>query len=597
MARGPYGGGGPLPAGVDADVVVLAQTHVVAPNGTKWTTSQGLTELRMVASRDALALVKLPSVATTGAQLLVYSGASPSIPVTSLPLNSPATIPPSQDGAVPVATDRHWVTIPATFVQPNMSVRAVASDGTTFLTRQVPINVGMDSDLTLYLLPFYLYGANETNTRVFRTNVTVMPSAIQNELWAKWPVARLRVINHAAGVIQWPYIVTPPRGGNPARILRDRADETVNGVRDGFTTMGAIMGLLSAINSANGESNTNLNAYAAMLTLEKGVFSSAGGGLGGGARATGDHYFSGILFHEEGHGFGMPHAADGYNSGSYAYVGGSLLGSAWGYDSVRQVFIPAFITNTSSNFATCQKDPARFKDASGRCVKQDPMQGGAGDQARTDAFAMHGDYNAAVVQRSMESRVHVDASSPTGYSKWDPIAKRRVPVPVATTGNAVYGLDSGLALVRNVPVTTIIFTFSQTTPSVNQIYPALTYTGNLMRVLDPTNATQMATITSKNGENVWFCSGEGCDYTLRVTMSDASVRHILVQAGFRKWFSDDANPDANDATNGASFQQYAVNIDCRGGKSVVLAELLSTPKAAVNGVPQSPTVVASRAFP
>jgi hypothetical protein len=113
-------------------------------------------------------------------------------------------------------------------------------------------------------------------------------------------------------------------------------------------------------------------------------------------------------------------------------------------------------------------------DSAGRCVKQDPMQGGAGDQSVVSKFNMFSDYNASVVQRFFEEttslvnnkksysggKLVVDAASPSGYSQWDSLESAMVSADISTNEGAVYSFDQGTPIQRNVPIYSIVFTAS-----------------------------------------------------------------------------------------------------------------------------------------
>ena len=142
--------------------------------------------------------------------------------------------------------------------------------------------------------------------------------------------------------------------------------------------MSAVLDTLSALRRANGEASTNNQYYAPLMMLDaQGVYTSPGGGLGGGSLGTGDYDYGGIFIHEQGHAFGMPHAGEAYDQGKFPYPGGSLLGSVWGFDAARGQFLAPFIPPTADSASGCLDDPSRQKDGEGRCVKQDPMQSSA----------------------------------------------------------------------------------------------------------------------------------------------------------------------------------------------------------------------------
>ncbi|MFD2453698.1 hypothetical protein [Ideonella paludis] len=97
------------------------------------------------------------------------------------------------------------------------------------------------------------------------------------------------------------------------------------------------------------------------------------------------------------------------------------------------------------------------------------------------------------------------------------------------------------------------------------------------------------------GTHYWYCMGSGCDFTLRLTYADQSVRHVLLQGGFRAWFKPTIEPDAStlEASSGNSFKTWVVNVP--GDKALQRVELLETPMA-WQGWPAQPTVLLSRSF-
>lgn len=319
--------------------------------------------------------------------------------------------------------------------------------------------------------------------------------------------------------------VDRPQRGRAAYLTRSRDDQ-----KDGYATMAAVLSVLSGLRGANGEAEGSHQYYAPLIMLTAaGTYGSPGGGLGGGDVGTGDRSYSGVFIHEQGHALGMPHQGGAYDSGKYPYVGGSLAGSVWGYDSTRKQFLGTFVPTTASSYRTCAGS-SRQMDAQNRCVKQDPMQGGAGDQAQGFRFATFSDYSTAMMQRHLEGVTSVDSNGAHvysggavvhdttftgGYRRWDTIDRRWVAFTPKTTDNALYGFNGGFPIQRNVPVHSIVIAYSYVGPAeVSQIYPVLSYTGNLRQYIDPTDATQRASITPNTGPNAWYCHGSGCDYTL-----------------------------------------------------------------------------------
>ena len=91
----------------------------------------------------------------------------------------------------------------------------------------------------------------------------------------------------------------------------------------------------------------------------------------------------------------------------------------------------------------------------------------------------------------------------------------------------------------------------------------------------------------------WYCRSGGCDYTLRVTYTDQTVRHVLLQGGFRPTNQPMGAPpaSASDPLDPDSFEVWAVNVPA--GPGISKLEVLDTPMV-WNGFPSSPTVLVSR---
>ncbi|MET3130431.1 hypothetical protein AAKU55_000688 [Oxalobacteraceae bacterium GrIS 1.11] len=582
-----------------------AQTHVLPEAGLNWTLPHATGALHLAAQRDVFLMLDLGAAKPTRPMLEAWFN---NIKLGAVALNAPDKLPPTEAAGPAYASNRYSNTLPAAWIKPGLMLR-VAADNYTASDFKKP-EIGLDSDFDMRILPFYLFGANDANTQPF--SVTGNPdAATRQELYAKWPVARLNMVNHPAKRIDWPYMIIGPveattsTVGVPAYRVTNHDQE-----HGGYEIMGATLGILSAIRDANGESNTNNQYYAPLLMLgADGKYSDPWGGLGGGSRGTGDYRYGGIFIHEQGHAFGMPHADDGYKNGAYPYIHGSLLGSSWGYDAGRATLLAPVLPKDASTYANCQGTADRIKDAGGHCVKQDPMQGGSGDQAAGYRFTMFSDFNAGLIQRYFEGQtsvdkagVHqysggkiiVDPASSTGYSQWDGIDKKRVEVVPSTTDKGLYGFDMGLPIQRNVAVQTLIITYSLAgTANVSQIYPPLSYVGNLRRQIDPTVAAQRAQIVPNTGPVPWYCHASGCDYTVRVSYADGSVQHILLQGGARNWFSPSgAIPaEALDPLKGKSFMVWGLNV--AAGKAISKIDLLDTPMG-WNGIGGNPTVLLSK---
>lgn len=568
----------------------FAQTHVLPEGGLAWTLPGTTGSLKLTGGRAALALV---AIGQTDAQQPKLEAWRNGALVGSLALNAPSALPPTESSGRPYATDRWSVTVPAAWMVPGTSFRVSAANYAAS-TGHTP-SFGTDADLALRVLPFYLFGATDTNTKPL-SSVGAPDAATQQEIFAKWPVSVLNATNHPIGRVAWSNLVIGPRNDRNNVAQPAYTMTAMNQQQDGYAVMSAVLSLIGGLRAANGESPTNNQYYAPILSIDPATGREffLGGGLGsiGGGTGVGDENYTGVFIHEQGHAFGLPHAGDAYTAGTYPYAGGSLAGSVWGYDPNHNQFLDIRVPTTANSYANCAS--SHQTDSAGRCIKQDPMQGGAGDQSPGYKFATFSDFNTGKMQAWLQGQILVDAASPTGYSKWDANAQTRVAYTPATTSNGLYGINQNLPTQTNVPVVAIAITFSRAgTAGASQIYPPLPYTGNLIRTFDPASAADRAAIVPNTGTYAWYCHASGCDYTVRVTYADGSQITRVLQGGFRPWFSPTGTPAANttDPTNGASFKLWTINVP--GEKAIAKVELLDTPTA-WNGLPATPTVLLSR---
>jgi hypothetical protein len=615
----------PTPNAPFIELLEVAQTHVIPADGKTWSNA-GLQvkNFHLTADREALLLIKLssPLGVITSPVLEVFNGAQS---LGKVALNAPATLPPTEASGPAYSTTSHWVKINQSWVKPGLTIQVLNNGGERSVSKA--INVGPRTAFTMLTLPFYLFGISETAAPL--TQTAAPDQATKDEYFAKHPISEIQMVNHPAGKVTWPYIIVKPRKGFAAQkvIYKEQQNE-------GFAVMSAILDVLRTMRFANGDGNTNIQYYGPLImATQSGQYGPPGGGLGGSDVGTGDFNYSGIFIHEAGHAFGMPHANDGFVDGTFPYTGGSLKGSSWGFDQKRNEFLDVLVPTTASAYKNCLTAGSfpmgRQVDSLNRCIKQDPMQSGAGDQTPASKYTMFSDYNAGIVQNYLEGtatltngkyvysggKTILDSTSSTGYSRWNSVENRYVPVDTKTVSAGLYGLDNMLPYQRNVAVHAIVFTAAISSivertdatqlnyddtvsydPALTQIYPPISYTGNLRRLIDPTDATQLASIqpktgTSTGGTNDWFCKNAGCDYTLKVTFADNSTQHIVIQAGFRGWFDNALLAGVQDPLSESSFKIWAVNVPAT--KAIKLIELLETPEV-YKGFPANPRVVVSR---
>ena len=591
----------------------LAQTHVLPPEGKQWTIRNTSAEvvseeaLHLTGGRSALAMLALSAADVVSPKLEGWRADSRLGEVSLLP---PSQFPPTEADGPAYATNLYTAMIPDSWMQAGLELRAVASNYTP--SARQSITVGGAYPFDLRVLPFYLFGANDSNSAPLSESGE--PNAeVRAELFAKWPVSELRAKNHPAKRVDLSYLVVGPRTDGDDKPQPAYVAHSADDYKDGYAALGTVLGMIRSLRYANGESELPVMYYTPVIALDDtGKFSGTGGGVGGGSGGTGDHYYAGVFIHEIGHAFGLPHVGGAYDDFEYPYKWGSLDGSAWGYDVNKHEMLAPFMPTTSEDYPGCEGYEfggyPRPLDSEGRCIKQDPMQSGSGDQAEGYKFATFSDYSTAVMQRYFEGRTELDddgkheydggslvqdSSFPSGYKRWDTIDRQWVNADTETESYGLFGFNQGLPLKRDVPVYAIVVTMSYAgTPGVTQIYPPLSFTGNISQTIDPTDADDRASLGS-GGDYRWFCEYYGCDYTLRVTYTNGQVRHVLLQGGFRSWFGNDEPvlESAKDPLSGDSYQSWSVNVPNDG--TILRIEFLDTPMA-WQGMPLVPKVLASR---
>ena len=570
----------------------LAQTHVIGARGRSWTPTSGPTQhLTLSGRRATLVLVRFTPAKVRNPHLEVWRG---SRLTTTLQLRTPGTLPSTEDGGPRYAARTWWATLPARALVPRLRLSAVA-DGFRRSQRRAVV-VGADTTLRLQVLPFYLFGATPSTVETPWSEIRDASASVKADLAAAWPISRLQMGTHPAKRAIWPDLVVAPRvdtGGLPQPAYRLAGLEQQ---RDDFAAMSSVLTILTGIRAANGEGPTNTQYYAPLIGWDTSTDAQGllGGGLGGGGSGVGDETYDGSFLHEQGHAFGLCHAGTEYDAGTYPHAGGSLKGSAWGYDRVRRQLLSPQVP--ASRESRCVSDHLLVAAGPG-CWKQDPMQGGAGDQPGDRRYTMFSDVNAARIQRWLQGgptvrnadggyaydggRVFLSDSSPTGYARWNSLTRGWDPVAATTESQGVNGPDGGLPAKRDIAVASVVITRSNASnPGATQVYSPLEYVGNAVRTFDPTTAAGRAAIDPDGSDLSWYCRGTGCDYTARVTLAGGQVEHVVLQGAFRPWWQWTAadKPSSLDPLSAESQRTWVVNVPTRGAQ-VTGIELLSTPRA------------------
>ncbi|KAN0022298.1 hypothetical protein ACTFIU_004474 [Dictyostelium citrinum] len=566
--------------------VRLAQTHVIPIGGKTWNL-KGLTQhMSIVGKRRALLLASFEDQNQIYFVSVWYDHGK----VGMIQLNDPTHLPPTEDNGERYSTKHHSGMLPKDWIRAGMKIQFSSAYNET--SGFFYPNVGQDYTLKMWTLPFYLFGANDTNTQPF-SKTKGIDSEITKELIEKWSCSELQADNHPIKKISWPYFVMEPRNNNSAMVITNSDQK-----KDGYAIMSGVLRILRLLRRMFGESSSSVQIYAPLLHLDaKGKYSDTFGGLGGGGDGsvgTGNYRYTGIFIHEQGHAMGLPHAGEAYNNGKFPYKQGSLLGSEWGFDANHNEFLGTFIPPSAEYYSGCKK--YSIIDSKGRCVKQSVMQSGAGDQSSKYRYSMFADFEMTTIQNYFKNSIYYNEAKGT-YQKWNDTSKSYYAYKPITREKAFGGLDDNTPIERNIDVYSILFTYSTVGPKeVSQIYPLLKSKGNLMRQFDPTNKKDMNSVNPNlNGPNQWYCYGSGCDYTIRITFQDSSLQHVLLQQGKRQYNSPKGSfkDNINNPNNLDSFMLGGINI--KATKTIKKVELLET-LLGWNGVPHNATVLASKSF-
>ncbi|MBI3284129.1 MAG: hypothetical protein HYZ65_04640 [Burkholderiales bacterium] len=523
--------------------VELAQTHVVPPAGRSFTTADGKTHsLNLIANRAALLMVEPARAGGTLTVEAVLAGAS----LGSMSLNPPAQLPATDNGMPPYSTSKHSVLLPKEWLQSGVALK-ISRGGASSLSA---LSVVGGLQLRLHTQPLFFFGANRTLASAQSFD---MDAALVADYAQQIPVAGLAAATLAD--LSFNDVVLAPNGSQPAQAVSSYAEARAARNNDGFTLMAQMLGLMSEMRSVTANNDRHLNvAYWAPMSLRdpvSGKIIAMGGGLSGVGSGVGDGdagNYGGIFVHEMGHAYSMGHAGEMYTAGTYPYAGGSLAGSAWGYDAIRKQLLsplmPALPCNASG----------RQLDAAGHCYRQDPMQGGGGDYPKNAGYrwSMFADYSSAYMQAWMNERIVYDpaAGAPASpFTKWSAGDGKYI-----DAGTAVSQLQRDMQGARQ--VVTAVGNVALGDASLNRLSATAPGLGNLPPSFDPSSQADWDRIKASYPN---YCSDAGCDYTLRATFADGSTQNVLLPKGYHLRGSNTVNPDSTNALNAASFLRYAVN--------------------------------------
>ncbi|MDY7574166.1 M66 family metalloprotease [Actimicrobium sp. CCI2.3] len=433
--------------------------------------------------------------------------------------------------------------IPAEWVRPGLKVKVEAGTKSVMFDS---LKIGAPTVLRMQMMDIHFFASQPSD----------YPAGWLPELEAKRPVAAIQ-LQRLQNVV-FKELVIPPRGKNlPAARISSKAQYKQITGYDFDGEQAAAQNWNSALKAANGTAGRIRLYYT-------NIYGAFAGGQAGGFAGVGNGNSLGILNHELGHALSLPHWGD---NAAYPYKGdmygiaapasykGTHAGPTWAFDLSSEAFIPCTVQ----------------ANAVGGVVgtyKKDPMQGGGvGDQESGYLMRHFSDYSVKQMQNYLEGHVVVWNDKLKSYASWNDTAGDY------TTLVANNGVQ--YPIVRDVQVISVMAGVSAVTPQANLVYPPIgPYEAGLIRLFDPTVEAD------RIQADAIFCPTDGCDVSLRVTQGGITKIYML--------------PIALDTAaykfSPASFQTRAINLPASDG-TVTRIEMLSTPNAEKNGLPDSPVVL------
>ena len=445
--------------------------------------------------------------------------------------------------------DSFTAIIPREWVQPGLKLmlelreRKGAGKG-VLLDRKVSaaLPVGAPTRLIMTMFDFHFFGGAKGAD---------YPKGWLEELGSKLPVAELelrRVRN-----ISLDKLVMPPRADGPAVLCGSREEyqkKTGNRFDGEQDVAGRWNGALKQAAGA-GWGGTRRLYYS-------NIYGVHSGGTGGGLSGRGNGTSVGILLHELGHAFGLPHWA---GKAQYPYIGdmhgisspgGSDFphaGPVWAFDLVKRQFISA--TQNGS-------------------YKKDPMQGGGAGDRNPYLLKHFSDYSVSRIRGCLEGTQVVWDERAGCYMAWDQ-GTGSYSITARRRGSPTVPIE------HDIEVISLLVSASLVTREANIVYPPIgPYTAGRLVSLDASSAEGHSRARSSGYDE------SNCNVCLRVTQG-GKVKTYLLKDGL-------SPKDDPKAWN--SLCIVAVNLPARDGE-VTQADLLYTPGVLRRGVSKDSKILYS----
>lgn len=523
------------------DAVFVAQTHVQQTGDPYF--------IGLVSDREVLLKAHVIS-AQQEASPNVEARLSLNGQTLTLSLSGPSRLPASiekRPGRVSHAFSNSFTAyIPKEWVQPGLAVSVVTPSDQVRVNN---LNIGAPTKVLMTMFDIHFFEYSRGDYR----------NGWQSEIESKWPISKLdlqRIPN-----VVFEELVVPARAGAPAvRVASKESYLAQTGLR--------FDGEQAAAGQWNGALKRAAGIRGRTSLYYTNIYGVGAGGQAGGFAGVGNGNNVGILHHELGHALSLPHWGRNAN---YPYKGDMLgikapnifndthAGPTWAFDLRARRFIPP----------TVQGNAVPGNSIVGT-YKADPMQGGgSGDQEQGYILRHFSDYSVRQMRNYLQGHVLVWNPAINRYASWDQNS--------GSYTKTVENNGVSYAVERDVEVISVMVSISASSPDVNMIYPPIgPYKAGLIDLFEPSKA-----VDRQVAGNV-FCPNTGCDLSLRVFQAGGSKTYMLAAS----W-----NPSIS-PTDRAALNTQAINLRASKG-DVKYVELLLTPDAEKNGVPNKPVVLAT----
>lgn len=543
------------------DKVYFAQHHVLEP---------GDPLFKLVGELEALIKVQVYSDAPDRSPH-VFATLRLGDTMRDIRLRGPDTLPrrPDGDPALRVHSydDSFTAMIPREWVKPGLNVVVElrdydyvnSKDDTDYVnvnprreitlldTRSIPdLKIGAPTRMVMHMFDIHHFGLGKGAD---------YPQGWQAELKARLPFAELDL--RRVRDITFDEIVIPPGMGFPPARFGNAGDlEAFAGEferKTGRLFSHQIGRLAYLWGAALKRAGSGSELYRTYCINSAGILSSGRGGN----YVTSNHlHRRGLLLHELGHAYGLPHWS-GHRDYPYQRTlygrdqgveSAPNAGPTWAFDLNLREFLPAYV----------------MIDGAIQWI-HDPMHGGGRSRVTNAVYTHFSDYSIHRMQQWIESR-GVSWNDEIGeYARWN-----------QTTG--AYDLvveNDGLRLPveRDVEVMSLMVTANATVPEANIIHPPIgPYVAGLVRVFDADSEAD------RQAAGELGYSPDTCTVALRVTQGGTVTSYLL-----RVGISPEDGIQA--------FNVTALNLPVRDGE-ITNVELLYCPDVMTNGITPDHKVLA-----